>query len=136
MLRTKQEIFDFVCSKLLEQGRPALNEQGCAYRGDDGTKCAAGWLIPDHKYTVHLEGLQSNDTCVSEVLIITQDPDLDEFVLELQQAHDGTRTEGYPRITAPFEDQEGTWLQNFRTRAAAVAMLHNLNTEVLRVRKP
>ncbi len=28
----------------------------CAYRGDDGLKCAAGWLIPDSEYTPNIEG--------------------------------------------------------------------------------
>jgi hypothetical protein len=58
---TKQEIFDHVLTHLRKQGKPAINETDsgediCAYRTDDGLKCAVGCLIPDDKYNEDLEG--------------------------------------------------------------------------------
>ena len=47
----QQEIFDTVVSGLRKQNKKSLNADGkCAYRGVDGTKCAAGFLIPDEYY--------------------------------------------------------------------------------------
>lgn len=47
---------------LLEQGGPAttldrIGEALCAYRGDNGRKCAVGCLIPDSEYDPYIEGL-------------------------------------------------------------------------------
>ena len=62
----QQEIFDKVASHLITQGvqanhRPLLNQgdsyPSCAYRGDNGTMCAAGCLIPDEEYKPEFEGL-------------------------------------------------------------------------------
>lgn len=65
----RQLVFDTVTSHLLRQGkvstktRPSFdiingtkNVDYCAYRGDDGTKCALGCLISDESYNEHLEG--------------------------------------------------------------------------------
>lgn len=53
-----QEIFDTVAHHLLTQGEQSLGGtvDGCAYRGDDGRKCAVGCLIPDELYSPHMEG--------------------------------------------------------------------------------
>lgn len=45
----KQEIYDKVCKHLAKQKTRAMNDGaggGCAYRADDGKKCAVGCLIP------------------------------------------------------------------------------------------
>ena len=45
---THQQMFDTVLEKLTRQGVASVatmdNETQCAYRGDRGHKCAAGWL--------------------------------------------------------------------------------------------
>jgi len=53
-----QEIFDTVVNHLRAQGRKSINESSgvCLYRGPDGTKCAAGILIPDELYKPEMEG--------------------------------------------------------------------------------
>lgn len=52
-----QEIFTFVAEALLEQGKPSISENdACLYRAPDGCKCAAGWLLPDEKYSADMEG--------------------------------------------------------------------------------
>ena len=53
-----QTIFNRVAAHLLAQGRPSLsdNEGECAYRGEDGLRCAVGCLIDDAHYSEALEG--------------------------------------------------------------------------------
>ena len=56
-----QADFDFVMKSMIEQGRPSLNlgikgPSVCAYRGKNGTKCAAGFFIPDELYSENIEG--------------------------------------------------------------------------------
>lgn len=53
---TAQEVFETVATHLLKQGGQARNEEGCAYRAPDGSKCAAGCLIPDDLYDPSIEG--------------------------------------------------------------------------------
>lgn len=54
-----QEQFDFVVTNLRKQGTQSFvmknNKHLCMYRGSDGKKCAAGWLIPDEVYTEDME---------------------------------------------------------------------------------
>ena len=53
----KQEAFDTMLAQIRKQGRPALSLGGlCSYRGNDGTKCAVGALIPDDQYNRMMEG--------------------------------------------------------------------------------
>lgn len=52
---TAQEVFTQVSSHLLKQKRKAINEHGCAYRGEDGTTCAAGCMIRDDEYKPVME---------------------------------------------------------------------------------
>jgi hypothetical protein len=51
----RQEIFDKVAKHLLTQNRQAKGKTGCAYRGDNGDKCAIGCLIPDEDYGPKME---------------------------------------------------------------------------------
>jgi hypothetical protein len=45
---TAQEVFDQVATHLLTQRQRSTTKGNCAYRGDDGLKCAAGCLLgPD-----------------------------------------------------------------------------------------
>jgi hypothetical protein len=53
---TRQEIFDYVVQRLLQQGKRSMTgEEGCKYRGDGGTRCALGWLIPDDLYRPEMD---------------------------------------------------------------------------------
>lgn len=53
----KQKIFNKVATHLLKQNEKALNcHDACQYRGDGGTSCALGCLIPDDLYAKRLEG--------------------------------------------------------------------------------
>lgn len=66
---TNQELFDAVVSGLRKQGCKSLTNLNaivwggerpndtlaCAYRGDNGTKCAVGQVIPDEVYNTRIE---------------------------------------------------------------------------------
>jgi len=58
-----QEVFDKVVSHLRMQGAksmacgPNIDELVCAYRGNNGRKCAVGCLIPDKEYDPRIEGV-------------------------------------------------------------------------------
>jgi hypothetical protein len=55
---TEQEVFDLVATGLLTQNRKSTDgHRGCYYRGIDGCKCAAGFLIPDEHHTPEYEGV-------------------------------------------------------------------------------
>ena len=45
-----QDIFDTVVKHLFTQGKPAMDDGTCMYRGPDGAKCAVGVLIADDEY--------------------------------------------------------------------------------------
>jgi len=56
---TLQEVFDIVSNHLLTQGKMSVGIDGfCAYRGENGMKCAAGVLIPDDQYKPAMEGIR------------------------------------------------------------------------------
>ena len=55
----EQEIFNKVYTHLMTQRKPALiNTTGstCAYRNENGEKCAVGCLIEDNEYEPEFEG--------------------------------------------------------------------------------
>ena len=60
---TKQQVFDHVAAHLLAQDcksefylTEVTKHPTCAYRGNNGMKCAAGCLIADELYTPAMEG--------------------------------------------------------------------------------
>lgn len=88
----KQSILNFVCDKLVEQGKPSLSNSVsgvCAYRSSDGFKCAAGHLIDDDSYDERFEGYSCESNNVKNALKNSGIPeDLIPFVSSLQKAHD------------------------------------------------
>lgn len=65
---TNQEVFEAVCVHLSRQKKRALANlpnrgETCAYRGDNGLKCAVGALIPDVVYSEIMEG-----KCVADII--------------------------------------------------------------------
>jgi hypothetical protein len=56
-----QEIFDKSAQGLLKQGCQSTDEEGnCRYRGENGTKCAGGFLMDDEHFSKEIEGLSIN----------------------------------------------------------------------------
>lgn len=83
-----QEVFDYVVSHLRRQGRkairPGYKNHRCAYKADDGCKCAAGCLIPEDKYTPIMEG-KTWRTIVNQCGLSASHIDL---ISHLQWVHD------------------------------------------------
>lgn len=50
-------ILKTVTDHLVAQGGPAMSGHNCVYRGESGSKCAVGCLIPDELYDPVIENL-------------------------------------------------------------------------------
>lgn len=98
---TPQEIFDKAARHLLTQGVKCVDSDGiCKYRGDEGTACAVGCLIPDELYDQGIEGVSVSymacfDNKEQELIfsLLASGVDLSDrlvrnLVSELQDCHD------------------------------------------------
>ena len=107
---TLQSIFTRVSEHLLAQNAKAVASDGvsCAYRGEDGLKCAVGCLITDEFYKDSLEGVSiSNSDAVLYAVIDSLGFSRKEIGLKgaaalrrvlygLQQIHDGSEPDKWP----------------------------------------
>jgi hypothetical protein len=88
---TDQEVFDHVVDHLRRQGRQSMTPDRtgrpiCAYRGNDGLKCAVGCLIPDAAYRPDIESWEATSEMVRPILDrLGIDP---ELARDLQEIHD------------------------------------------------
>lgn len=85
---TAQEVFDYVCTHLRKQNQKSRIQLPdgkfiCAYRGDNGHKCAVGCVITDEQYMSVMES--SNMLMFLWIPIIQSHKGL---LQELQTAHD------------------------------------------------
>lgn len=86
---TKQEVFDWIVFNLLKQDRKSQGydcdgDLMCMYRGDGGTKCAAGWLIDDSEFKDSFEFREWGDL-VKESEVHRRNANL---ITALQAIHD------------------------------------------------
>lgn len=90
-----QKTFDTVARHLLTQKRRSINDRyRCQYRGDNGTKCAVGCLIPDADYVPDMEGQGVYSPAVKRVLSKQGfDP---EVAYLLQHLHDWNHASLWP----------------------------------------
>ena len=94
----QQEIFDKVASHLITQGVRAtsVKKSGglqapnptCSYRGDNGTMCAAGCLIPDEEYDIDFEGCPWVVICKKIPSLSSFTADDHILISSLQTTHD------------------------------------------------
>ncbi len=84
---TNQDAFNIVWEHFVVKGNPPSRSElyGCAYRGENGERCAAGLLIPDEKYTPKMEGFTVYEGFVFDALPGGLDV---RFIGALQNAHD------------------------------------------------
>jgi hypothetical protein len=107
---TQQEIYDFVYNKIIEQGKPSMvvtdrisGATSCAYRGENGCKCAIGHLLTDedlkdiekHNKTTyptnHLRAMTIMDIMTTYLITPSLTLYVDKntwFISRLQRAHD------------------------------------------------
>lgn len=94
---SKQDTFNWVYRGLAKQGfERSLDGAMCKYRDMDGRACSAGQLIPDHLYSIKLEGgtikpvlTQFSSLAVIRVTSLIEQLGYDvEFVSQLQHDHD------------------------------------------------
>ena len=84
---TAREIYDYVRAHLLRQGVRSMNGSTCAYRGDNGTSCAAGCLIPDELYRPEMEYLPVGELVVHDHVPASWSTHVD-LLSRLQTIHD------------------------------------------------
>jgi hypothetical protein len=85
---TLQEVFNIVSTHLLTQIKRSMSTRpgsfGCAYRGKDGMKCAAGVLIPDDQYNSRMEGIYWGGLVLEHLV----ENKFTQEIVELQDIHD------------------------------------------------
>lgn len=112
---TNSEIIDYVAGKLKEQGCKSLSEEGrCAYRGENGTKCAVGFLIPEESYRLKFDTLENNGwrKLISYGFVKSNGEEKDELIRELQIIHDGSLPENWDK---EFERlKNSNWDEKFK----------------------
>lgn len=135
-----QELFDRVVTALILQGRPALNDGACAYRGEDGSKCAVGHLISDEVYRSYEVALDPDMNRLEEKLVghelvqaaLAQSlgAKLDQRAVDmlswLQVAHDDSMHGGQAS-----DRDERQWLRQFCDAAMTVGRIYGLNFNAL-----
>jgi len=114
---TKQEIFDTAVIGVLKQGGPSLDVKGkCAYRGEDGMKCAVGFLISD-KDGAFYDSLDDSDVCSLVDLGYLMELDEHKSILAVLQA-----THDFPRLPEFF-------VEGFLARAREIANQFGLSMD-------
>lgn len=140
-----QTIFDTVCTHLYAQKKPAFVFEGvnnrpvCAYRGDNGTSCAVGCLIPDEEYYDGMEGsgvtTLFNGSLSAERLHHSKRPVMTalskhvSLLSDLQDAHD---TNLFNADTQTVVASDRFDFRKLRWTLFEVARKHELDTTVLR----
>jgi hypothetical protein len=140
-LVTKQEVFDFVCTSLINQGRgsydPEFGDVGmCLYRHPDGAKCAVGHMIADEEYVPRMDGVgcgsnpEVGATGVMELipnyfpaLVGSASYETDVYFLrQLQGAHDDAAIRNF--------SHDG-FVEAFKKNVKSVGNTYDLDTSVL-----
>lgn len=55
LTKTPLELFDYCSQKIVEQNARSTNGRMCLYRGPNGLKCGAGFVITDEQYNPKME---------------------------------------------------------------------------------
>lgn len=134
-----QEAFDKSVRGILAQGRKSYETGGCAYRGEDGCKCAIGQLIPDEEYDplfecLSVEGLRKQYGFEKRINIPSLSPFFDgdrfpdkegsQFLARLQHAHDYA-------LTSNFKGRDESFVGSFKKKVAELGTVYGLDLSVL-----
>lgn len=157
MTMSMQEIFDKAATHLLRQNARSLiggHTSRCAYRGQDGLKCAVGALIPDRFYFPEMEGGGVQSFEVQDTLRYAGVLPLNHFegqtsidlLVDLQCLHDRTPVVGWkmqlkdiaaefglhmPRLSEDCVSQIGAELDAMNERLAFRNFMADLTTQAL-----
>jgi hypothetical protein len=119
---TRQQVFDYCATKLLEQGKPSGRVDGngmfqCEYNGPGGKHCAIGWLVTDEERVEEQSAIRS----IATNLQLTQrlSPSDEEFLTRLQAAHDDAAS-----------DTDELFATGVRSRLRTAAFNFNLDPSV------
>lgn len=131
---TPQEVFNTVAEHLFQQGKQAgeYKEEEirdgeyapsfkCLYRGPEGTKCAAGFLIPDELYSPTMENRSIHDVLESYPKLFELLGRNKALLSELQSIHDG--------YSEKYNDESFRWY--LRRKLYELANEEGFTTEVL-----
>jgi hypothetical protein len=108
----EKDLIDFVEQKLIEQGKMSRNGAACAYRSQDGCKCAIGVLIPDENYSLGMDNTDGSFdyTTVKDIVFkyydrlgLPNDAHKNllkiDFLSQLQWAHDDLAWQEHGHMT-------------------------------------
>lgn len=102
-----QADFDFVMKSMIEQGGPSIGVAGCSYRGEGGTKCAAGFFISDELYSENFEGKSLLDADINQLECF--EGKSRSLLRAMQQAHDMA------------SEDTNNFMEQFRNRMRSIA---------------
>jgi len=126
----KQEIYDFVATKLMQQGEPAFKGNSCCYLLPDGKRCAIGWLLEGNL----LEESRTFPSSLDSLMVMAAQADIPipayfysetQLLRALQSAHD------LPARAASSVQDMSIWKEGWTTTMRKIAVKFNLNAAVL-----
>jgi len=115
-MKTNQETFNLISTKLVEQGEQSFDGVRCMYRDHKGRRCAAGHILPDPAYKGYFERHALGTLNELDDVICATGHDFD-FVHELQRLHD------WPALSC--------WLSIWSAQMRELATRQNLSTAAL-----
>lgn len=122
LVTTNQEAFDVIIKGLRKQGKKSmgLDDKGnfvCKLRGEDNTKCAIGFVVPDNMYSPSLECFIFLEREFFSVYLININKDL---LFCLQDIHD----------ELPVKEWEGAFKAIARKFKLTVPPINDIINEV------
>lgn len=131
-MRSLQDVFDEVALHLLRQGQKSASEGICYYRGPDGLKCAAGFLIPDELYHESFEGNNWSSLARSSAAMLE---DLEQKAWHSLQKYlfdEGLNSQGMVALIAAMQSiHDGGYPLEWPERLRILAMDLELSPAVL-----
>jgi len=124
-----QEAFNTMYNGVLKQGCASMDYEGtCLYRGDNGAKCNAGYLIDDEHYDPEFNSAAIYNADVSEALQVSIGSKLISedfsFIGDAQQAHDSAAlTTKAAHIT---KDNDGVFIAKYKVNMKGLAESYGL----------
>lgn len=100
---TLQEVFNASVTHLLTQNAKSMlpkekrtnSGANCAYRGENGMKCAAGIFIADTEYSSTQEGVKWGNV-VTKITDTREVPEVHRLINKLQSVHDFSKVSEWP----------------------------------------